>query len=127
MGVTQSPLCFGERTLVVPSDVDQKNEMGTSVKGDEGLLHKREENRAKSRRLVKSGLGDHWMSGTQGMQERGSPTTPPLKGTWAGKQGQNEVEINSLVTKPLRGIKGNLPKDLSGSRKLTLGEKVHRS
>ena len=58
MGVTQSPLCFGERTLVVPSDVDLKNEMGTLVKRDPGLLHKREENRAKSRRLVKSGLGD---------------------------------------------------------------------
>lgn len=34
MGVTQSPLCFGERILVVPSDVDLKNEMGTSVKRD---------------------------------------------------------------------------------------------
>lgn len=85
MGVTQSPLCFGERTLVVPSDVDLKNEMGTLVKRDPGLLHKREENRAKSRRLVKSGLGDHWMSETQGMQERGGPKTPPSRGTLAGK------------------------------------------
>lgn len=56
-----------------------------------------------------------------------APRLHPREVPGLEREGQNEVEINSLVTKPLRGIKGNLPKDLSGSRKLTLGGKVHRS